>query len=59
MNTRLLAELIRARIVEAHKLARLRREMPPCVPQINAERRAIAEIDTKLDHETGGRHGDR
>lgn len=55
MNTRRLAELLRARIIEAHRLKALQRERPPCVPQITDERLRIGEIDTKLDRETGGR----
>ena len=51
MNTRLLSELLRARIIEAHKLARLERERPPCMPQINAERSRIREIDNEIGRE--------
>lgn len=53
MNTRLLTELIRLRILEAHKLARLRRETPPCEPRILIERATLRDIDARLDRETG------
>ncbi|WP_185643536.1 hypothetical protein [Burkholderia sp. Bp8990] len=51
MNTRHLMELIHARILEAHKLARLERERPPCVPQIVEERTRIREIDNEIGRE--------
>lgn len=48
MNTRLLMDLVRARIVEAHRMKNLQRERPPCVPQIVAERATLAGIDARL-----------
>lgn len=53
MNTRLLMDMIRARILEAHKLARLRRETPPCEPRIALEKAALRDIDARLDRATG------
>jgi hypothetical protein len=48
MNTRLLADLMRARILEAHRMKSLQRENPPCVPQIVAERTKLAGIDAQI-----------
>lgn len=53
MNTRILMDLVRARILEAHKLARLRRETPPCEPRIALERATLRDIDARLARETG------
>lgn len=55
MNTRLILALVRARIVEAHKLSRLRNDTPPCEPRIAVERLVLRDIDAKLDAEV--RHG--
>lgn len=55
MNTRLLSELLRARILEAHRLKSMSRETPPCVPKITAERIKLASIDAAIRVEV--RHG--
>lgn len=53
MNTRLLMDLVRARILEAHRMKGMQRETPPCVPRIAAERVVLRDIDARLARETG------
>lgn len=55
MNTRLLMDMIRARILEAHRLKSMQRERPPCEPRILAERVVLRDIDARLAAEV--RHG--
>jgi hypothetical protein len=53
MNTRLIANLLRARILEAHRMKSLQRARPPCVPLIAQEKATLADIDARIRRETG------
>ena len=52
MNTHTIVALIKARLVEAHKLAHLRDQLPACEPRIEATKASLADIDAKLNVET-------
>jgi hypothetical protein len=53
MNSRVVMDLIRLRIIEAHRVKAMQRERPPCEPRILAERVVLRDIDQRLDRETG------
>lgn len=56
MNTPLLCQLMRERILEAHRIKAMTRERPPCMPKIRAEMTKLGSIDAAIRAEVRNGH---